>query len=210
MRKLAFFSISMLLVVLVGCTNTTTNQKVTPNYKFKPIGDQAFFEVSGPVQKIIGSITNCSCIHPHDTCEFNKNGICINLNDAVTVTKRKDVIIKLDMEFTFVAEYEYNRDGYMAKSFNQSDGRRYAYSYKYNDDNLLIEMHTQGGYCDFSEGEKWVEENGTTTYEYIVIDNYGNWLERIALNSITGEKTTEKRIITYFSDPIEIQKYKIL
>lgn len=208
MKKKVLFSIAVLYVALVGCNNAISNQGITPNYKFKPIGDQAFFEVSGPVQKIIGSISNCDCIHPFDTCEFNKNGICINLNDAVI--KRKDAIIKLDMEPAFVAEYEYNRDGYISKSFSQLDGGRYTSSYKYNNDNLLIEEHTQGGYCDFSEGDKWVEENVTIAYEYIVIDNYGNWLERNAITSETGEKRTEKRIITYFSDPIEIQKYKIL
>lgn len=206
MKKSVFLSISLIFATLVSCTNSTTNQEA-PNYKFKPIGDQAFFEVCGPVQKIIGNIPNNECIHPYDTCEFNKKGICINLYDAVT--KRNGVIIKLDMEPAFVEEYEYNSDGYLSKSFQQLDGGRYSSSYKYSNDNLLIEVYTEGGYFDPEVGDL-VEENSTTTYEYTIIDNYGNWIERIAINSKTGEKTTEKRTIVYYSAAIEIQKYKIL
>lgn len=179
----------------MSCNNSTTNQEIAPNYKFNPIGDQAFFEVKGPVQKIIGNIPNFECI--------NLN----NVSDDI-VTKRNG-IIKREVVALQTTEYKYNNNGYISKTFDQLEGGRYSSSYKYNDDNLLLEVYTEGGYYNSEIGDL-VEENSTTTYEYLVIDDYGNWLERIAINSKTGEKTTEKRIITYFSDPIEIQKYKIL
>ena len=157
---------------------------------FKPSSDLAFFDVKGPVERISSNIFEISYYvyssgaeMPY--AEFDKDGQCLNLLHGMKID---GVISVCERMPDGISVFDYNEFGLSKTVFSRFDNSPIVTSYIYNDEGLLLEEKTEGESLSHN-----------TKYKYTQFDDYGNWTERIATNSKSGEEV-QTRIITYFSE----------